>query len=180
MGGLESSGVPLLVVTGASGVGKSSAVTALSARARARTNCFFFDSIGVPSPEVIERDFGGGERWQADATKRWIARLSVEGSAGDVNVLDGQTRPSFIRAALESAPSVRSQIVLLDCDPAVRSARLAGRGHSDLDTPQMNTWAAYLRGQADALELPVIQTSELSVEEVASAIEELVEALRAG
>jgi hypothetical protein len=42
----------------------------------------------------------------------------------------------------------------------------------------MDSWAAYLRGQADALGLPVIQTAELAIEDVASALEEHVEELR--
>ena len=35
----------------------------------------------------------------------------------------------------------------------------------------MEGWAAYLRGQADALGLPVIETDGLTVEEVAARIE---------
>jgi hypothetical protein len=173
------SSIPILVVTGASGVGKTSSVSALEARAHSGTACFYFDSIGVPTPEIIERDFGTGERWQADATNRWIARLVTEGSPATVNVLDGQTRPSFVRAALARASHLRSQIVLLDCDPEVRLARLVSRGHGNLATPQMDTWAAYLRGQADALDLPVIDTSRLSTESVADALQALVETLRA-
>ena len=39
-------------------------------------------------------------------------------------------------------------------------------------------WAAYLRGQADALGLRVLETSAISVEEVADALAEDVVALR--
>ena len=39
----------------------------------------------------------------------------------------------------------------------------------------MNLWAVYLRGQADALGLPVIDTSEMSNESVADRVEELAE-----
>ncbi len=42
---------------------------------------------------------------------------------------------------------------------------------------QMDTWAAYLRGQADALALPVIDTSRLSSAEVAAALSVIVEQL---
>ena len=175
---MHDTSIPILVVTGASGVGKTSSVSALEARAHSGTACFYFDSIGVPTLEVIERDFGTGERWQADATNRWITRLVANGDAATVNVLDGQTRPSFVRAALATAPHSRSQIVLLDCDSEVRRARLISRGHGDLATPQMDTWAAYLRGQADALGLPVIDTSRLSTAEVADALQELIETLR--
>jgi hypothetical protein len=41
----------------------------------------------------------------------------------------------------------------------------------------MDCWAAYLRGQADALNLPVIDTTLLSIEEVADQLEAIVRSL---
>jgi hypothetical protein len=55
--------------------------------------CFYFDSIGVPTAEVMEREHGGGEKWQAAATAEWLARLSGLSADVRVAVLDGQTRP---------------------------------------------------------------------------------------
>jgi broad-specificity NMP kinase len=63
------------------------------------------------------------------------------------------------------------QILLLDCSPAVRRHRLALRGQPELANLQMDMWAAYLRGQADALGLAVVDTTSMTVEEVADAIE---------
>jgi predicted kinase len=139
----------ILVVTGASGVGKTTAVAALLARGLPQVNCFHFDSIGVPSPETIEREFGGAEGWQAQATDQWMLRLSQGPSLPFVDVLDAQTRPSFVRSALARLPHVSARIVLLDCTPAVRQARLVSRGQRELANPRMDAWAAYLRGQAD-------------------------------
>jgi broad-specificity NMP kinase len=170
----------ILVVVGASGVGKTTAVLALQARGLPQVRCFHFDSIGVPSPDTMEREFGGGERWQAHATDQWILRLSQERSSSSVDVLDGQTRPSYVRAAVARFPQVTARIVLLDCVPSVRRARLASRGQPELANPQMEAWAAYLRGQADALQLPIIDTSQLSVEAVVDALEVHVEGLRTG
>jgi hypothetical protein len=42
----------------------------------------------------------------------------------------------------------------------------------------MDAWAAYLRGQADALGLAVVDTSSRSVEQVADGLQELIEELR--
>jgi len=75
---MTSHPIPILVVTGASGVGKTSSVLELQARALPYAACFYFDSIGVPTPEVLERDFGGAEQWQAYGTDRWIERLTAE------------------------------------------------------------------------------------------------------
>jgi hypothetical protein len=167
------------VVTGASGAGKTAAVRCLEARGRPDVRCFYFDSIGVPSEEAIEREFGGGEGWQADATKRWMARLATETVGGSVSILDGQTRPSFVRAALAGSEGIAARVVLVECAAAVRHARLAMRGQPELATPRMDVWAGYLRGQADALQLPVVDTTRLNVEAVADALEAEVEALRA-
>lgn len=45
----------------------------------------------------MDRDFGGGEGWQAAMTTEWLRRLATESCR--VAVLDGQTRPTFVRAA---------------------------------------------------------------------------------
>lgn len=42
----------------------------------------------------------------------------------------------------------------------------------------MSTWATYLRGQADALELPVVDTTGQSIEAVTRALVVEVERLR--
>ena len=48
----------LLFVVGASGAGKSAAVRALEARGMPGVRCYGFDSIGVPTREVLEREWG--------------------------------------------------------------------------------------------------------------------------
>src|SRR5262249_7149028 len=168
----------ILVVTGASGVGKTAAVQCLEARQRADIRCFYFDRIGVPSNEIMESEFGSGEGWQAYATKHWISRLVADDLRGFVSVLDGQTRPSFIRSAVAEVGSVHSRIVLLECSREVRRARVCQRGQPELATVQMEVWSVYLRDQADALVLPIIDTTALTIHEVADALEAQVEALR--
>ena len=168
----------LLFITGVSGAGKTTAVRALEARSLPGVGCFYFDAIGVPSPEEMIRDYGSGEAWQAAMTIEWVRRLAAE--PVEVAVLDGQTRPSVIRTALGRGGSPPAQIVLLDCSPEERARRLAGpRGQPELASPQMNAWAAYLRGQADALELPVVDTTHRSIAAVSDALVAEVERLRA-
>jgi RNase adaptor protein for sRNA GlmZ degradation len=168
----------LLVVTGASGAGKTATVRALDARAVPGVRCFYFDSIGVPSAEVMERDYGGGERWQAAATAEWLARLSVLSDDVRVAVLDGQTRPSFVFDAAARAAIGRVHVVLLDSLSDVRAERLRGpRQQPGLANVRMDQWAAYLRGQADALKLAVIDTSRLTITEAAERLEQIVRRL---
>lgn len=167
-------GTTIWVITGASGVGKTAAVSALEARGVPGTACFSFDSIGVPTTEVIEQEFGGGEHWQAHATEQWLRRLATESDASTVNVLDAQTRPSFVLAASLGSTPARIRIALLDCEKTVRNARLIARGQAELANAQMDCWAAYLRGQADALSLPILDTTRLSVSEVAGELARLI------
>ena len=169
----------ILVVTGASGAGKTAAVTALAARRLSGIECFHFDSIGVPPADEMVRLHGGGDGWQAHATDQWIRRLAAR-RAG-IAVLDGQTRPSFVRASLARVGDPSARVVLFDCSPDERRRRLSGpRNQSELATDRMDSWAAYLRGQADALALPVIDTSAISIEEAASLLESEVRLLQLG
>lgn len=166
----------IVVVTGASGSGKTAAVTALEARALPGVRCFYFDSIGVPTLEAMERDHGGPERWQATATNEWLARLAALEGDVRIAVLDGQTRPSTVFAAAAADRSWDLHVVLFDCSPEVREARLRGpRGQPELATARMDNWAAYLRGQADALGLPIVDTTALTIAEAADQLEAVVD-----
>lgn len=165
----------IVVVTGASGVGKTTIVHALEARNVPGVRCFYFDSIGVPTPEVMERDHGGGAQWQASATAAWLTRLAELPHDVRVAVLDGQTRPSFVFDAATCALPRVVDVVLLDCGADVRTERLiVHRQQPELATAQMNSWASYLRGQADALNLPVIDTTESTIAAATQQLEELV------
>jgi len=160
----------ILFVIGASGVGKTTAIEALAARSLSDVACFHFDSIGVPTLEEMSRAFGSPERWQEATTHEWIARL--KGRSERLLILEGQTRPSFVLTGLAGVRGPAG-IVLLDCTPAARSHRLRSeRQQPELDTSRMNEWAAYLRGQADALHLPVIDTTLLTAHHVADELYE--------
>src|SRR5947207_15555597 len=89
----------LLFVIGASGAGKTAAVQALDARALPGVQCHHLNSIDVPPTEIMERDFGTGARWQAEATAHWPERPPAHRDAAHLAVLDGATRPTFPRTA---------------------------------------------------------------------------------
>jgi hypothetical protein len=157
----------VLFVTGASGAGKTSVVSALEARALPGVGCFYFDSIGVPP--------NADASWQRQATRQWLERL--RGEACKLAVLDGQVRPSEALAAARQA-GISATALLMDCPGELRDERLkTTRGQPELATVQMTTWAAYLRGQADALQLPVIDTGALDLTHATDALERLARAL---
>jgi len=161
----------IIVVTGASGVGKATLVRALEAQNLPGVRCYSFDSIGVPEPAAMEAEFGSAEAWQATTTRRWIAHLATNPDHAQIAVLDGQIRPSEVSVAFRHHGITRGKILLIDCSHEVREARLRGeRGQPQLASPRMAAWAAYLRGQADALDVPILDTTQLSVAEATTAL----------
>lgn len=172
---LLQAGKRVVFLVGASGAGKTTVAEILEARPRWKGHTHYFDTIGVPSPEVMENEFGGGEAWQRWATREWIDRLASD--ASELHLIEGQTRPSFIVAAAESHPGLEPLIILLDCSAEVRRHRLTElRKRPELANRQMDHWAVYLAGQAHALGLSVIDTSDLGPSAVADAIEAHVDA----
>lgn len=165
-----------MVVTGASGAGKTTLVKALEQRGLDGVRCFYFDSIGVPSTEEMVAQFGSPGAWQEAMTRRWIARLSRPEDGIVIAVLDGQVRPSFVREVFGESGVLSGMVILIDCSHEVREARLHGsRDQPQLASRDMAAWAAYLRGQADALDLPVIDTTSTSVEEATEVLAALVQ-----
>ena len=163
----------IVVVTGASGAGKTTAVHILAARALPGIRCFYLDSIGVPTLEQMEADYGGSEQWQAWATTMWLRQLDGLDEAVRVAVLDGQTRPSFVAAAAGDLGR-RVHTVLFHCDRIERERRLQARGQPELATADMANWSTYLRGEADALGLPVVDTSRLTPEAAADRLADFI------
>jgi len=164
----------ILVVTGTSGVGKTAVIDAVEARGLPGVRCYHFDAIGVPSLARMVAEFGSPQAWQVTTTHQWIGSLAANPQQHRVAILEGQVRPSVVRDAFASHGVTRSGILLLDCAPEVRQARLPresrGGDPAGRTAPAMHTWAAYLRGQADALGLPVLDTTELSVEQAADRV----------
>ncbi|GLR48071.1 hypothetical protein [Sphingomonas astaxanthinifaciens] len=159
--------MPALILTGASGSGKTSIAEALG---RDGLAVFHFDSVGVPSPEAMVGGWGSGEAWQQAMTDQWIERLASHDPQVPI-LLEGQMRIAFIRKALLRQPHFDARILLIDCDDSTRDHRLIHeRGQPGLAHAEMRNWAAFLRREAVAEGVDILDTSGRSVAESASRV----------
>ena len=169
----------ILAITGASGAGKTAVVQGLVAHSLPGVQFHFFDSVGVPTAAEMTEGFGSPEGWQGATTHAWIARLAEAVDGRQLDVLDGQMKPSVLVEAFAANHVSVGRILLLDCSPEVRQKRLTARGQPELASTQMMTWAAYLRGQADALHVPVLDTSALTLAAATGAVVQHIHCLLA-
>lgn len=168
----------ILVITGASGSGKTAIVAALAARAAPGVRYHHFDAVGVPDPGAMTAQYGSPEGWQVAVCHQWITRLATDPTDSILDVLEGQVRPGTVQEAFQRHQVRRGRILLLDCSPAAREARLVGpRNQPELATTRMTAWAAYLRGRADALHVPALDTTDLSLPEAVERVRQHLTAL---
>lgn len=173
----------ILVLTGASGAGKTTLIHKLNV-------------LGIPGVEGINCDrvkieahmTADSSDRQAEILRYWISQLRQQetridsGTAGvqpavpvELAVLDTQIRPHRALEVLNQAGIVYAQIVLVDCEPVKRNERLhMDRSQPELANSRMDCWAAYLRGQADALNLSIIDTSDDATDKSVIELELLV------
>lgn len=123
-------------------------------------------------------EYGSPGGWQVATCHQWIKRLASDPTQSSLVVMEGQVRPHTVREAFQLNGVKRGHILLLDCSPEVRDARLRGpRNQPDLATAQMTNWAAYLRGQADALDVPTLDTTDLTLAEAVERVREHITAI---
>ena len=154
----------LIMLTGASGSGKTAIARAFQSRYADRAAVLFFDSIGVPSPERMIAEFGSGQAWQRAMTIRWMAKIAASAHLHRCVLLEGQVRPVFLAEAVAAAGLNDHRIVLADCDDATRTRRLViDRAQPDLANPDMPNWARFLRIEAERAGCEILDTSSATI-----------------
>jgi len=95
----------------------------------------------------------------------WIERATYPpAGASSLLVVDGQERPHLLLQAARELGLKALHILLIDCDHGERRRRLLeDRKQPELDHQDVYCWAAYLRGQADALDLEVLDTTQQDI-----------------
>jgi hypothetical protein len=154
----------LVILTGASGSGKTTIAEAIRIWRPDLAEVLHFDSIGVPSPE--ERlAWGSDGAWQRAMTLTWMTRIAAMGGGHRPVLFEGQMRLAFVREGLLAASITDARVILVDCDDVTRTRRLVtDRAQPELATPDMMTWAEFLRREAKESACEALDTSRLSLE----------------
>lgn len=90
----------LVILTGASGSGKTTIAEQIERQYPESARVFWFDSIGVPSPEDRVAGWGSGGGWQRAMTIEWLGRIKKECRPDQPVLFERQMRMSFIQEGL--------------------------------------------------------------------------------
>jgi energy-coupling factor transporter ATP-binding protein EcfA2 len=152
-------------LTGSSGSGKTTLLKAVKKTFYPNLPIIHSDAFGVPSIDEMREKFDGPEEWQAHNVRQLIL-LASRSPRANFTVFDVQARPTVMMEEANQARVSTFHITLLECSNAERRQRFVeDRTQPELDNLDMYAWAAYLRGQVDALKLEIIDTTNLRVME---------------
>ncbi len=154
-----------VILTGASGSGKTAIAEAICRRYGEHVDVYHFDRVGVPSLERMRADYGSGEAWQRAMTFEWMAKIAATLHTRRCVLFEGQMRLSFVLEAAAAAGITDYSLILVDCDDATRTKRLTfDRRDADLANPTMMNWAEYLRDEAKRLRCTILDTARAPLE----------------
>ena len=154
----------LVILSGASGSGKTAIAESIRIRRPDFAEVLHFDSIGVPSAEVRQA-WGPDGAWQRAMTLAWMGRVAALRGKHHRMLFEGQMRLAFVHEAMLATGIADACVILVDCDDAIRARRLiTERRQPELANPDMMMWAKYLRREANEAGHEVLDTSELSLE----------------
>ena len=163
----------IIFISGASGVGKTTLLQLLQKKYTNKPDWIFlnFDSIGVPTEKEMIKNYRSGENWQKIKTKEWINKM-LEMNDKNIIVIEGQVNLEFIINEFVSHNFTNYQIVLVDCSDEVMAKRLINdRKQPNLANKNMKSWLAFLRKQAGKYEIPILDTTYLTKNQMAQKFE---------
>jgi uridine kinase len=172
---LEKSTEPLIVViTGASGSGKTTVAKLLEQKfSKETTSLYYFDDIGIPSTTKMIEDHGSGEKWQQWATESWIER--IHNINKEVIFLEGSFYPEFAVNKIKDLLITKYLLICLYVERNVREKRLIEeRKQLELVTQDMENYAQDLNLRTINIGGIVINSTDKSLSEIVQEITDLV------
>ena len=159
----------IIIITGASGVGKTTLVNSLKSTLNKNDFQFLkFNGIGVPSFEEMIEKHGSPAKWQEIKTYEWIEKL-VNNLGERKIIFEGQMNLDFIINGFKRHHFDDYKIVLIDCSEEVMINRLIEeRKQPELANEDMCNWLRFLRNQAKKYSVAIIDTTNLDKEETAT------------
>jgi hypothetical protein len=156
---------PFVILTGASGVGKTSIAEAIELL-DPEIAVYQGDKIGLPPEEILAGygpAVGPGGASQRGFALYWIGRIS-QGVQSRSVLLEMQCRIAFIEEALALHRVSWARIVLVECPDNVREARLIhDRRQPELANDDMANWSRYLHREAVEAGHETLDTGRISL-----------------
>lgn len=159
---------PFVILTGASGVGKTSIACEIE-RLHPEITVYRGDSLASP-PEEIMASYGpvngpGGPSQRGFALY-WLGQIAPTLSTGGPVLLESQTRIAFLQEALAWQGIQHARIVLVASDDQTREARLIhNRQQPELANASMKGWSRYLHQEAVEAGYEILDTSDTPLTE---------------
>ena len=169
----------VITVIGASAAGKTFLSQAY--HNKHKTIPFYrFDTIGVPSTEVMIKEYGSGEEWQHQKTIEWMNKIVAENKGVEWVLFEGQTRPQFVNDAYKKANLKDSFIICLWCNVQTMQKRLIQqRQQPELFNDTMINWSNLLRKWSEECSNAVVvdtsgDETDLNIAKLTSAINDIM------
>jgi chloramphenicol 3-O-phosphotransferase len=159
---------PFVILTGASGVGKTSIALNIE-KSYPEIAVYRGDSIGLPSEELMASygpANGPGGASQRGFALYWIGVIAPTLLTGRPVLLEGQTRIAFLQEALAQQGISHARVILVECDDETREARLIhDRQQPELSNDNMKGWSRYLHQEAVEAGYEILDTSATPLSE---------------
>ncbi|MEM9836970.1 MAG: AAA family ATPase [Bacteroidota bacterium] len=155
----------IIVITGASGVGKTTTLKALAERIPAEKSVHFFhiDELVQPNWDEIEDT----SKWQEETTLELLTMIvkTARVKGGHV-IFEGSIDIKYYLQGFRKNDYANYKIILFDCSPTVMQNRLIQRGQPELYHQDMINWLNYLRKDAKERKIKIIDTGNASIDEI--------------